>query len=78
MIVYEVNLFVRRAIEAEYRAWLDALRGLDPVARAELSLLAPRLEAGPRQALRRQLLALPPEQRDAFIHAQLAASRAPQ
>lgn len=22
MIVYEVNLFVRRAIEAEYRAWL--------------------------------------------------------
>ena len=24
MIVYEVNLFVRRAIEAEYRAWLDA------------------------------------------------------
>ena len=24
MIVYEVNLFVQRAIEAEYRAWLDA------------------------------------------------------
>ena len=24
MIVYEVNLFVRRGIEAEYRAWLDA------------------------------------------------------
>ena len=24
MIVYEVNLFVRREIEAEYRAWLDA------------------------------------------------------
>jgi hypothetical protein len=24
VIVYEVNLFVRRAIEAEYRAWLDA------------------------------------------------------
>ena len=24
MIVYEVNLFVRRAIEAEYRAWFDA------------------------------------------------------
>ena len=23
MIVYEVNLFVQRAIEAEYRAWLD-------------------------------------------------------
>ena len=64
--------------EDDRPALLDALRGLDPVARAELSLLAPRLEAGPRQALRRQLLALPPEQRDAFIHAQLAASRAPQ
>ena len=24
MIVDEVNLFVRRALEAEYRAWLDA------------------------------------------------------
>ena len=24
MIVYEVNLFVQRAIEAEYRVWLDA------------------------------------------------------
>lgn len=24
MIVYEVNLFVQRAIEAPYRAWLDA------------------------------------------------------
>lgn len=24
MIVYEVNLFVRRAIAVEYRAWLDA------------------------------------------------------
>lgn len=23
MIVYEVNLFVQRAIETEYRAWLD-------------------------------------------------------
>ncbi|HMB56230.1 MAG TPA: DUF4286 family protein [Arenimonas sp.] len=23
MIVYEVNLFVRRGIEAEFRAWLD-------------------------------------------------------
>ncbi len=24
MIVYEVNLFVRREVEAAYRAWLDA------------------------------------------------------
>jgi quinol monooxygenase YgiN len=24
VIVYEVNLFVQRAIESEYRAWLDA------------------------------------------------------
>jgi antibiotic biosynthesis monooxygenase (ABM) superfamily enzyme len=24
VIVYEVNLYVQRAIEAEYRAWLDA------------------------------------------------------
>jgi hypothetical protein len=64
--------------EDDRPALLDALRGLDPVARAELSMLAPRLEAGPRQALRKQLLALPPEARAAFIHEKLAAARAPQ
>jgi hypothetical protein len=64
--------------EDDRPALLDALRGLDPVARAELSLLAPHLEAGPRQALRKQLLALPPEARAAFIHERLGAARVPQ
>jgi hypothetical protein len=64
--------------EDDRPALLDALRGLDPVARAELSLLAPRLQAGPRHALRRQLLSLPPEARAAYIHERLAASRTPQ
>lgn len=63
--------------EADRPALLDALRGLDPVARAELSLLAPRLDAAGKQALRRQLLALPPEQRAAFVHERLAGSRLP-
>jgi hypothetical protein len=64
--------------EDDRPALLDALRGLDPVARAELSLLAPRLEAGPRQALRKQLLALPPEARAALIHERLVGKRAAQ
>ena len=62
--------------EADRPALLDALRGLDPVARAELSLLAPRLAAGPGQALRTQLLALPAEQRAAYIHARLGEGAA--
>jgi hypothetical protein len=63
--------------EDDRPALLEALRGLDPVARAELSLLARRLEEGPRQALRKQLLALPPEARAAHIHQRLAALRTP-
>ena len=63
--------------EDDRPALLDALRGLDPVARAELSLLARRLEEGPRQALRKELLALPPETRAAHIHQRLAALRTP-
>jgi hypothetical protein len=62
--------------EADRPALLDALRGLDPVSRAELSLLAPRLEEGPRQALRKQLLALPAAERAGYIHARLSATRA--
>jgi hypothetical protein len=63
--------------EGDRPALLDALRGLDPVARAELSLLAPRLQAGPRQALRKQLLALPAGERGAYIHQRLAELSTP-
>jgi hypothetical protein len=61
--------------EADRPALLAVLRGLDPTARAELSLLAPRLDEAARQALRRELLALPAEQRAAFIHARLGGPR---
>ena len=61
--------------EDERPALLDALRGLDPAARAELSLLAPRLDEAGRQALRRELLRLPAEERAAFIHARLGESK---
>ena len=61
--------------EADRPALLVALRGLDPAARAELSLLAPRLDEAGRQALRRELLTLPAEERASFIHAALGASK---
>jgi len=61
--------------EADRPALLAALRGLDPAARAELSLLAPRLDGAARQAFRKQLLALPPEQRAEFIHAHLGGPK---
>jgi hypothetical protein len=61
--------------EADRPALLAALRGLDPAARAELSLLAPRLDGSARQAFRKELLALPPEQRAAFIHARLGGPK---
>lgn len=62
--------------EADRPALLEALRGLEANARAELAQLAPRLDEAQRQALRKQLLALPPEQRSEFIHGRLAASGA--
>jgi len=61
--------------EADRPALLAALRGLDPAARAELSMLAPRLDEAARQALRRELLRLPPEQRADFIRARLAGAK---
>ena len=61
--------------EADRPDLLAALRGLDPVARAELSLLAPRLDEAGRQALRRDLLRLPAEERASFVHAALGASK---
>jgi DNA-directed RNA polymerase specialized sigma24 family protein len=61
--------------EADRPALLNALRGLDPTARAELSLLAPRLDEAGRQSLRRELLRLPAEQRAAFVHARLGQSK---
>jgi hypothetical protein len=40
-----------------------------------LSLLAPRLDEAGRQALRRELLRLPAEQRAEFVHARLGESK---
>lgn len=64
--------------EADRPALLAMLRSLEPAAREELAALAPRLDESQRQALRRQLLALPPEARTAFIHRQLAPAPPPQ
>jgi DNA-directed RNA polymerase specialized sigma24 family protein len=38
-------------------------------------MLAPRLDGAARQALRKQLLALPPEQRADFIHSRLGGPK---
>jgi hypothetical protein len=58
--------------ETERPALLQVLRGLDPDARADLGLLAPRLTEARRQALRRDLLAAPAEQRSQLIRERLA------
>lgn len=58
--------------EAERPELLLALRSLSAEARDGLALLAPRLNEAQRQALRRELLAAPPEQRAALIHRRLA------
>ena len=57
--------------EADRPALLAALRALDGPARANLALLAPRLSEARRQALRRELLLLPPGQRAALIRQRL-------
>ena len=51
---------------------LAALRQLDAQARADLALLAPRLDEKQRQDLRRQLLAADPARRPALIRQRLA------
>jgi hypothetical protein len=58
--------------EADRPALLLVLRELDDVARADLATLAPRLSEARRQALRRDLLAAPPERRAALIRERLA------
>lgn len=58
--------------ESDRPTLLQVLRGLDPDARADLGLLAPRLTEARRQALRRDLLAAPPEQRSQLIRDRLA------
>lgn len=58
--------------EADRPALLLVLRELDAAARADLATLAPRLSEARRQALRRDLLAAPPERRAALIRERLA------
>lgn len=58
--------------EDERSALLAALRQLDAQARADLALLAPRLDETQRQALRKQLLAAEPARRPALIRERLA------
>lgn len=57
--------------EADRPALLHVLRELEPDARADLSLLAPRLNEAQRQALRRDLIAAAPADRAAIIRARL-------
>jgi quinol monooxygenase YgiN len=48
VIIYEVNLFVRRALEAEYRAWLDAhVREIVALPGFESAEVFERLEPAP-------------------------------
>jgi hypothetical protein len=58
--------------EDERPGLLSALRQLDATARADLALLAPRLDEKQRQALRKQILAARPAQRPALIRQRLA------
>ena len=58
--------------ESERPALLQVLRGLEPDARADLGLLAPRLTEARRQALRRDLLAAPAQERSQLIRERLS------
>lgn len=63
--------------EAERPALIALLGELSPAARADLALLARRLPASERDALRQGLLAVPPEQRDAWIRQRVSAPANP-
>lgn len=58
--------------EGERPALLDALRLLEPAARADLALLATRLDEARRDRLRRDLLAAAPGERASLIRSRLA------
>ncbi len=64
--------------ESERPGLLQVLRELEPGARADLALLAPRLGEARRQALRRELIATPATQRSALIAQRLAETSAVQ
>ena len=64
--------------ESERPGLLLVLRELEPGARADLALLAPRLGEARRQSLRRELIAAPAAQRSELIRARLAESSAVQ
>jgi hypothetical protein len=57
--------------EGERPQMLALLRALSPAARADLSTLARRLPAHEREALRRDLVAAPPERREALVRERL-------
>jgi hypothetical protein len=57
--------------ERERGALLDALRGADPAARADLAVLAQRTPPQDRDALRRQWLAVPAARRGAWLRDRL-------
>ena len=58
--------------EAQRLELLEVLRRLDPQSRADLAVLAPRLDEAQRQSLRRTLLQAPAAQRAALIRQHLA------
>ena len=64
--------------ESERPSLLLVLRELEPGARSDLALLAPRLPEARRQSLRRELIAAPAAQRSAIIAQRLAESSAVQ
>jgi hypothetical protein len=64
--------------ESERPSLLLVLRELEPDARKDLALLAPRLVEARRQSLRRELIAAPAAQRSAIIARRLAETAAVQ
>lgn len=64
--------------ESERPSLLLVLRELEPGARSDLALLAPRLPEARRQGLRRELIAAPAVQRSAIIAQRLAETSAVQ
>jgi hypothetical protein len=64
--------------ESERPSLLLVLRELEPAARSDLAVLAPRLGEARRQSLRRELIAAPAAQRSAIIARRLAETAAVQ
>lgn len=67
----KLHALVAQVPPAQRDALLSALRAMSPEARADLGVLAQRTPPQEREALRKQLLAVPAAQRDAWLRDRL-------